>query len=146
MRRSGRRIQRFFPDTNLFISAIKAPGKPGRSLELFVELMDKRYELVGNTYLVDEYSRYSEAIESDLSRFLLMELCSRLRVVEVAERFVRICRPYFPESEAADVLFAATCLQEGAVMITNDRDFDKISEAGIIEVWSISEAIGALLD
>jgi predicted nucleic acid-binding protein len=75
-----------------------------------------------------------------------MELCSRLRVVEVAERFVRICRPYFPQTEAADVFFAATCLQEGTIMITNDMDFEQISEAGIIEVWSISEAIGALLD
>ena len=40
-----------------------------------------------------------------------------------------------------DIYHAATCLQEGAVLITNDRHFDRINDEKIIEVWSISEAI-----
>ena len=41
-------------------------------------------------------------------------------------------------------MHAATCLQAKAVLITNDRDFDGIKESGVIEVWSISEAIRKL--
>ena len=41
-------------------------------------------------------------------------------------------------------MHAATCLQAKAVLITNDRDFDGIKESGVIEVWSISEAIKKL--
>ena len=41
-------------------------------------------------------------------------------------------------------MHAATCLQAKAVLITNDRDFDRIKESGIIEVWSIREAIRRL--
>lgn len=142
MKRSGRHTQRFLLDTNLFISAIKTPGK---ALELLMELMEKRHDLVGNVYLVDEYVKYSREIPSDVARFLLMELCARFRVVDVAERFMKICRPYFPPGESVDVLLAATCLQEGAVLITNDKDFRRISEAGVIDVWSISDAIDRLL-
>ena len=136
------RSQRFLLDTNLFISAVKRPGK---AIELLMELMEKKYDLVGNVHLVDEYVRYSREIPSDLARFLLMELCARFRVVDVAERFVKICRPYFPPGEAVDVINAATCLQEGAVLITNDKDFGRISKAGAIEVWSISKAIEKIL-
>lgn len=51
----------------------------------------------------------------------------------------------FPREEAVDAVLAATCLQEGAVLITNDKDFGRIAEAGIIDVWSITEAINKLL-
>ena len=57
-----------------------------------------------------------------------------MRVVEAAPRFVKICRPYFPPKETVDVVLAATCLQEGAVLITNDRHFDRIKKEGIIDV------------
>ncbi|MEM3402900.1 MAG: PIN domain-containing protein [Candidatus Hadarchaeales archaeon] len=68
-----------------------------------------------------------------------------MRIVDVAQRFIKVCRPYFPPKEAVDALLAATCLQEGAVLITNDRHFDKINREGIIEVWSTSEAIRKIL-
>jgi predicted nucleic acid-binding protein len=64
-------------------------------------------------------------------------------VTEIEEALAR-CRPYPPENEAADVVHAATCLQSGAVLITNDRTIDRIKSSGIIEVWSISEAIRSL--
>jgi predicted nucleic acid-binding protein len=61
---------------------------------------------------------------------------------------VKICRPYFPPKERVDVLLATTCLQEGAVLITNDKHdkhFDRIKREGVIEVWNISDAINRLL-
>jgi predicted nucleic acid-binding protein len=64
-----------------------------------------------------------------------------VEVVDVDEKFLRLCKSYFPEDELIDIYHAATCLQEGAVLITNDRHFDKINYEKIIEVWSISKAI-----
>jgi len=46
--------------------------------------------------------------------------------------------------DPADVLHAATCLQERAVLVTNDRHFDRIREEGIVEVWDIAKAIRSL--
>ena len=43
MRRSGRHTPRFLVDTNVFVSAIKAPGK---ALELAMELMERGHGLV----------------------------------------------------------------------------------------------------
>ncbi len=142
MKRSKGRTRKFLVDTNAFVSAIK---KPGKALELLLRLLGKEFNLVANPYLVDEYTRYSRELPSDVARFLMAELCSRLRVVEVAERFVRLCKPYFQPGEAVDILIAATCLQEGAVLITNDKHFTEIMEEGVIEVWSISDAIDELL-
>jgi len=45
----------------------------------------------------------------------------------------------------SNVVHAATCLHTAAVLITNDKHFDKIRDAGLIRVWSISEAIKNLL-
>jgi predicted nucleic acid-binding protein len=45
-----------------------------------------------------------------------------------------ICRPFFPESQYADIVHAATCLEAGAIIVTNDAYFKKIREAGLIEV------------
>jgi predicted nucleic acid-binding protein len=49
-------------------------------------------------------------------------------------------------TEMSDIVHAATCLYADAVLITNDRHFDKIKKAGIIEVWSNAKAIKRLLD
>ena len=61
--------------------------------------------------------------------------------MDVDEKFLRLCKLYFPENQLIDIYHAATCLQEGAVLITNDRHFDRINAEKIIEVWSISKAI-----
>jgi hypothetical protein len=55
------------PDTNLFVSAI---GTPDRSLELLLELMEKNYDLVGNTYLLEEYARYSRILHLQPFQFI----------------------------------------------------------------------------
>src|SRR2546428_9801599 len=65
-------------------------------------------------------------------------------VAGIGGQAVARCRPHIPERESADIMHAATCLQAKAVLITNDRDFDGIKESGVIEVWSISEAIRKL--
>jgi predicted nucleic acid-binding protein len=53
---------------------------------------------------------------------------------------------FFPPSESADIVHAATCLHTGAILITNDAHFRRISEEGLIGVWSISEAIERVLE
>ena len=55
------------------------------------------------------------------------------------------CKPYFPESEKADLYHAATCLKTGATLISNDRHFDEIRRAKIIEVLRTSEAIRRII-
>jgi predicted nucleic acid-binding protein len=68
-----------------------------------------------------------------------------MELVRVPENYVRICKTYVRTPDKADVLHAATCLQTGAALITNDRHFDLIKEEGIIKVLSVSEAIRKLL-
>ena len=58
---------------------------------------------------------------------------------------IALCLPFFPENQEADVLHAATCLSAGGILISNDKHFEKIRNAGIVEVWTISEAIERLL-
>ena len=36
---------------------------------------------------------------------------------------------------------AATCLQADAIIVTNDKHFNKMKEAEVITIWSISEAL-----
>jgi predicted nucleic acid-binding protein len=57
-----------------------------------------------------------------------------------------LCKPFFPPGESADIVHAATCLHTGAILITNDAHFRRISEEGLIKVWSISEAIERILE
>jgi len=52
--KSDERTQKFLLDTNVFVSALQSPGK---TLELFVEMLGKKYDLVGNVYLLDELSQ-----------------------------------------------------------------------------------------
>ncbi len=55
------------------------------------------------------------------------------------------CKTYFPENEIADAVHAATCIDFDAVLISNDKHFDKIKNTKIIEVWNINKAIEKLL-
>ncbi|MDV3243971.1 MAG: PIN domain-containing protein [Nitrososphaerales archaeon] len=145
--------RRFVVDTNVFVSAIKPFSRRNRtartntsSLALLMRLItDTELELFGNLWLFDEYKRLAEELNSETSELILGHLTGKMHeVIEIREEGVARCRPYIPEREAADVMHAATCLQAGAVLITNDRDFDRIRDSGMIEVWSISEAIRRL--
>ena len=135
-----RNIQRFLVDTNLFISAIK---KWAKSTDLLIYLLtDPEIELIGNDVLLGEYSKFS----SELRAPELFELIQSVVIIDnPSEIYVSDCKQYFPKNQMADVVHAATCLQSNAVLISNDKHFDKIREMKIIEVWKISEAIEKLL-
>ncbi|MBI4258537.1 MAG: PIN domain-containing protein [Thaumarchaeota archaeon] len=152
---SGRegRTKRFVVDTNVFVAAIKPFAKPVRksrentkALSLLIKLIvNEQLELVGNSGLVGEYRRLAEELNSETSRLILRQLAEKVKVVEIKDNALMRCKPHLPRGESADVMHAATSLQEDAVLITNDRDFDGIRESEIIQVWSISEAIRMLL-
>ncbi|NJD78666.1 MAG: PIN domain-containing protein [Candidatus Methanoperedens sp.] len=136
----GKNIQKFLVDTNLFIAAVK---KWTHSTDLLVYLLtDPEIGLLANDVLICEYRKY--ALELDAMDFFEV-IHSDVRIVNPSEESIIKCKLYFPETEAADAVHAATCMQFGAVLISNDKHFDKISEQGIIEVWKISEGIKKLL-
>ena len=149
MNRPEKGERRFVVDTNVFVAAVKPFSKPTRdvrkdtkTLNLLVKLItDERLEIIGNSRLVAEYSRLAEELDSKTSRLILQQLAAKMETIEVSEEASGRCRPYLPKRESADVIHAATCLQAKAILITNDADFDRIKKAGVIEVWSISEAI-----
>ena len=145
--------RRFVVDTNVFVSAIRPFSKRGRkartdtgSPALLLRLIsDTELELFGNLWLLAEYKRLTEELSSETSELILGQLTEKMgEVAEIEDQAVARCRLYIPEQEAADIMHAATCLQANAVLITNDRDFDGIRESGVIEVWSITEAIRKL--
>ena len=146
--------RRFVVDTNVFVAAIKSFSKQGRessavtgSLTLLLRLInDTEFELFADLLLLDEYRRLEAELNSKTGTIILNELTTRMHeVTKLTEKAVERCRPYLPEEEAADVLHAATALQSKAVLISNDRDFERIGDSGLIEVWSTSEAIRRLL-
>jgi len=50
-----------------------------------------------------------------------------------------------PSPTYTDLYHAATCLKANVILITNDKDFDKIAKVGIIKVWSITKAFTSML-
>ncbi len=146
MTRSDPSTRNLLLDNNVFISAIKDPTKETATLKLILKLIrDKNIGLVGNEFLVEEMARYAEAFRSETASLLIHALISKMDIVEVQERFTAACRNIMGMEDPADVLHAATCLQTGAILITNDRHFDIIRDEGIIEIWSTAEAIQKLL-
>lgn len=129
-------------DTNLFIAAIKNPKRETASLRLLMELTDDAtIVLIGNEFLIMEMEKYAQVFESKRGKEILRKLMDKTEVMDVDEKFLRLCKSYFREDQLIDIYHAATCLQESAVLITNDRHFDRINAEKIIEVWSISKAI-----
>lgn len=144
-KKSGKNIRRFLVDTNLFIAAIKNPKKETNSLRLLLELIDDAsIALIGNDFLIMEMEKYAQVFESNRGNEILQKLIAKTEVIDVKEKFLYLCKSYFPEEELIDIYHAATCLQGDAILITNDRHFDKINDEKIIEVWSISRAIEEL--
>ena len=64
-----------------------------------------------------------------------------MEIIHVEERFVRACESYFGAKGVKDCVHAATCLQLGATLVSNDHDFDAIERAGVIRRVTTSEAI-----
>jgi len=137
-------------DTNVLIAAFKSGWT--KTTELLLELLTSpEYELVGNSVLLEEYRRWVLRLsmedlalqEPATTLYSLLE--NRMRIVEPDREHLEACEPYFPESERADLYHAATCLKTGATLITNDRHFDEIRRAKIIEVLRTSETIRRIL-
>ncbi len=131
---------RFLVDTNLFVAASKSGWT--KSTDLLITLLEGPWDLVADDMLISEFERYAEKFDaSDLLALLKLKII----VIEQSEEDVAACKPFFSSGEAADTVHAATCLHTGAILISNDTHFDRIRDAGIIEVWKISEAIERIL-
>ena len=135
------RSSRYLLDNTVFIAAVKRGWT--KSTELVCYLLDGPAELFADELLIFEYERYAEALDaSDLLNYLKKAVIQ----VNPTQAEIDACAPFFPESELSDVVHAATCLYLDAVLITNDKHFDKIKEDGLVEVWSSTKAIRRLLD
>jgi len=132
---------KFLLDTNVFIAAVKRGWTDTTELLLHI-LSDGNYHVIGNDVLLAEYQKYAERLNArDFYEFLRL----RMEIVNPARKEVLRLLPYFPPDQIADAVHAATCLKTGAVLITNDRHFKMVAEEGLIEVWSISDAIRKIL-
>ena len=142
MHASERRIQTFHLDTNVFVAAVKLPNRETGTLRFLMGLIHNGdLSLTGNEYWVEEMLRYAEEFHSETAAWLVGALLNKTQIIRVANNFVSICAKYMSTSDPADILHAATCLQERAILITNDRHFNKIRDEHVIEVWSITRAI-----
>lgn len=143
---SGRHTQTFLIDTNVLVAAIRNPSKEKKTFQLIVTLIERDdIRLVGNHHLVIEMYNYAMEFGSVATMEVLENLIAKMDALQVGKNLKRVCKDHFETPRKADVLHAATCLKADAVLITNDKDFDGIRDEGIIEVWSISEAIERLL-
>ena len=146
MKKSEPNTQTFLLDTNVLISAIKEPKRQTDTLKLMIKIISEpRFALVGNDLLAYELLRYAEVLQSETATSVVAALLSKMELIDVSKNYRKICKKYVKTPDKADILHAATCLQTGAVLITNDRHFDKIRDEGIIEVWNVSKAIRQLI-
>ena len=145
-----KRSMKFLLDTNVFIAAFKSGFT--KTTELLIELLSNPdYELIANTVLIQEYRCWLDKLSKQLpsirerAKLLYILIMNRVTLIEPSKEHLEECRPYIHKDELADLYHAATCLKANAILITNDRHFDKIKKAGIIKVWSISKAIKEIL-
>ncbi len=128
-------------DANVFVSAIKSLPRVTGSFRLIVRLIDLGVRLVGNEVLAEEYLRYAQSLPSPTASALAASILGSMEIIHVEDRFVRACAAYFGAGSAKDCVHAATCLQLGAALVSNDHDFDSIGRAGVIRRMTVSEAI-----
>src|SRR5271157_3953437 len=98
--------RRFVVDANVFVAAIKPFSKFGRerastdtsSLALLLRLInDDELGLFANRWLLDEYKRLGEEMNSETSELILGQLTTKMReITELEEKAVARCRPYLP--------------------------------------------------
>lgn len=136
-----KRDSSFVLDNNLIIAAVKSGWT--RSTDLLFTVMLSDATLLVNKELLFEYEKYIQRILGIPHLFILLN--SRSNLVDPSTESLLACKPFFPESQYADAVHAATCLEANAVLITNDAHFKEIKKSELIEVWSISEAIRRIL-
>ena len=128
-------------DTNVFVPAIKSLPRMTDSFRLVVRLLDAEVRLVGNEILAEEYLRYAQLLPSPTAASLAASILGSMEMRHVEDRFLRACAPHFSKRSARDCVHAATCLQLGAILVSNDHDFDSIGRSGVIRRLTVSEAI-----
>ena len=128
-------------DTNVFVSAVKSVPRVTDSLRLIVHFLAANVRLVGNELLAGEYLLYAQLLPSPTATALAASILGTLEIIRVEERFVLACTPYFGGRKRKDCVHAATCLQRGATLVSNDHDFDAVDRAGVIRRMPISEAV-----
>lgn len=137
---------RILLDNNIYVAAIHDPVKETASLRLVIKLIqDKQIKLIGNKYLMDEMSRYSEVFPSPTALMLLRALIAKMEIVNVEERYIKLCLNYMDSSYPVDIIHAASCLQTDSILITNDKHFDELKHEKIITVWNTKEALEKLV-
>lgn len=142
---SAKSTRTFLIDTNVFVAAVKHPRRQTATLRLLLDVLTRDdVELVGNDLWLEEMVRYAEEFRSETASWLVGALVAKTRFVTVGANFRAISRRYVTTPDPADILHAATCLQERAILVSNDRHFDRIRDEGILPVWSISQAIRSL--
>ncbi|MEB2793157.1 MAG: putative toxin-antitoxin system toxin component, PIN family [Caldisphaeraceae archaeon] len=142
--------KRFLLDTNVFIAAFKSGYT--KTTQLILKLLsDPNIELVVNSVLLEEYKSWLNKLSSKLphireqAEILYSLIVSKAVLVEPDRNHIEECKPFIPEKEYADLYHAVTCLKANAILITNDKDFNRIAKTNIIKVWSITRAIRELL-
>lgn len=137
-------MAKFLADNTVLVAGIKAfPEHKTNSLKVLLHLIDREdKELVMNDVLEKEYEKYAERFGGERTQELIRALLVEAEKIEPDNRFVRIVKPYFDEeSDPEDIIHAATALQEDAIIITNDSDFQEISEKGVMEIWNHTKAM-----
>jgi len=132
---------RYLLDNTVFIAAVKL--KWTKSTQLIYHLLDSPAELFANELLIFEYEKYARALGT---HELLNYMKKSVIQVNPSQEEIDACAPFFPESELADIVHAATCFYADAILITNDNHFNKIKNSGLVEVWSNTKAIKILID
>lgn len=136
------KLYRILLDNNIYVAAIHDPVRNTASLKLIIEIIQNRQiKLIGNKYLLEEMSRYSEAFPSPTALMLLRALITKIQIVNVEERYIKLCKNYLNYSNPVDIIHAASCLQTDSILVSNDRHFDKLKQEKIITVWNTKEAL-----
>src|SRR5207247_9804276 len=128
-------------DTNVFVSAVKSVPRVTDSLRLLVHLLSADVRLVGNELLAEEYLRYAQLVPSPTATAVAASILGTLDIIRGEERFVLACTPYFGGEKRKDRVHAATCLQLGATLVSNDDDFDAVDRPGVIRRMTIRQAV-----
>lgn len=116
------------------------------TLKLIIHLMaDDDVQLIGDIHLAEEMIRYAEVYPSETAALLLEALASKIELIEVEAKYLKICREYIGTNDLSDVYHAAACLQTGSALISDDGHFNRIRDESIINVWSTHQAIRELL-
>ncbi len=142
--------ERYMIDTNVFISAFKS-GYTATTKLLLKLLLDPEVELLVDDVLLKEYEKWFKILSTRIPRIrgqaeLLYSLIkTKAKLEHPSNDDIDRVKQYFPETETADIYHAATCLKANCILITNDKDFQNLRRAKIVEIWTIAEAVRKIL-